>query len=154
MKTVYIFFGEMGSGKSYCGERFAKGQGYKFFEGDSVLTPRMLARVSKFRSVSEEILQEYMDVLADAIADQMEDCENLVVAQAFYRDEDRKSMITFLECLGYCVKMWWVRVRTWRNVQNLFTRQDGWKWFLYWLMNKPFFQRPTHPYQECLNIYR
>lgn len=154
MKTVYIFFGEMGCGKSYCGSRYAEGQGFKFFEGDSVLTPRMLARVSKFKSVNEEILQEYMDVLADAIADQMEDCDNLVVSQAFYRDEDRKSMITFLECLGYQVKMWWVRTRTWRNIENLFTRPNGWKWFLYWLINKPFFQKPTHPYQEVINIYR
>lgn len=153
MKTVYIFFGEMGSGKSYCGSRYAEKHGFKFFEGDSVVTPRMLERVRKFKSISEEILEEYMDVLADAIADQMDDCDNLVVSQALYRDEDRKSMITFLQCLGYQVEMWWVQIKWHRNIQNLLTRPSGWKWALYWLINKPFFQRPTHPHQLFYNIY-
>ena len=153
MKTIYIFFGEMGSGKSYRGSRFAKDQDFKFFEGDSVVTPKMMERVRKFKPISKEMLEEYMDVLADAIADQMVDTENLVVSQAFYRDEDRKSMITFLECLGYRVKMWLVKVRFWQNVKNLLTRQDGWKWIMYWLINKPFFQTPTHEYQILYNIY-
>lgn len=153
MKTVYIFFGEMGSGKSHCGQRFAKSHDFKFFEGDSVVTPRMLDRISKFKSISEDILEEYMDVLADAIADQMDDCDTLVVSQALYRDEDRKSMITFLQCLGYQVEMWWVVTRWHRNIQNLLTRQNGWKWALYWLINKPFFQKPTHPHRLFYNIY-
>ena len=153
MKTVYILFGEMGCGKTYVGSRYAEKHGFKFFEGDSVITPRMLERVSKFKAISEDILEEYMDVLADAIADQMADTDHLVVSQAFYRDEDRQSMITFLQCLGYQVRMWWVRVSFWQNVRNLLTRDNGWKWTLYWLINKPFFQKPTHEHDIYYNIY-
>jgi len=153
MKTVYIFFGEMGSGKSYVGSRFAQSKDFKFFEGDSVVPPRMMERVSKFKSISEDMLEEYMDALADAIADEMTTCDNLVVSQALYRDEDRKSLKLFLECLGYRVQMYWVQTRWHRNIQNLLTRQNGWKWVLYWLLNKPFFQKPTHECQIWQNIY-
>lgn len=153
MKTVYILFGEMGCGKTYCGSRYAKRHGFKFFDGDSVITPRMLERVSKFKAISEDILEEYMDVLADSIADQMVDNDHLVVSQALYRNEDRESLKIFLECLGYQVRMWWVQVSFWRNFQNLLTRKDGWKWALYWLINKPFFQKPTHDHQIFYNIY-
>lgn len=153
MKTVYILFGEMGCGKTYVGSQYTKVSGFKFFDGDSVITPRMLERVSKFKAISEDIIEEYMDVLSDAIADQMEDCENLVVSQALYRNEDRKSMITFLECLGYQVKMYWVQVPFFQNIQNLLTRDNGWKWVLYWLINKPFFQKPTHEHTIYYNIY-
>lgn len=154
MKTVYIFFGEMGSGKSYCGSQYAEKHEFKFFEGDSVVTPRMLERVSKFKAISEDILEEYMDVLADSIVDQMVDCDHLVVSQALYRNKDRESLKVFLECLGYRVRMWWVRVPLWRNVQNLLTRDNGWKWVLYWFINKPFFQKPTHDYQIFYNTYK
>src|SRR5258706_12629861 len=140
MKTVYILFGEMGCGKTYCGSRYAEKHDFKFFDGDSVITPRMLERVSTFRSISEDILEEYMDVLADAIADQMVDNDHLVVSQALYRNKDRESLKIFLECLGYRVRMWWVQVPLWRNFDNLLTPNGGWKWVFYWLLNKPLFQ--------------
>ncbi len=152
MKTVYILFGEMGCGKTYCGSRYAKKHGFKFFDGDSVVTPKMLDKVAHFKPLTRELVEEYMDVLSDAIADQMSECDCLVVSQALYSDEDRKSLKLFLESLGYRVRMWWVQVRLWRNVQNLLTRQDGWKWVLYWLFNKPFFQKPTHEHDIFPNI--
>jgi gluconate kinase len=154
MKTVYILFGEMGCGKTYCGSRYAERHGFRFFDGDSVITPRMLDKVSRFKPISEDILEEYMDVLSNSIADQMISCDYLVVSQALYMNKDRESLKLFLESLGYRVRMWWVRVPLWRNVQNLLSRKDGWKWALYWLINKPFFQKPTHEHQIFYNIYR
>lgn len=154
MKKITIFFGEMGCGKTYCGSQYAKRHNLKFFEGDSVVTPRMLERVSKFRPIPRSILEEYIDVLSNAIADQAEGCDHLIVSQALYLNEDRESIKIFLETLGYEVRFWLVRVRMWRNFQNLLTRQDGWKWALYWLINKPFFQKPKHEHQIFHNIYR
>lgn len=143
----------MGCGKTYCGSQYAERHDFKFFDGDSVVTPRMLEKVSKFKPITRDILEEYMDVLADSIADQMVNCDHLVVSQALYGNEDRQSLKVFLECLGYRVRMWWVQVPLWRNVQNLLTRKDGWKWVFYWLFNKPFFQKPTHEHQVFYNIY-
>jgi shikimate kinase len=153
MKTVYILFGEMGCGKTYRGSRFAEGRGVRFFDGDSVITPKMLEKVSQFKAIPRQILEEYIDVLSESIAKELETCDELVVSQALYMDSDRKNLKVFLECLGYEVRMWWVRVPLWRNVQNLLTRQNGWRWILYWLLNKPFFQKPTHDHDILLNIY-
>jgi len=153
MKTVYILFGEMGCGKTYCGSRYAKEYGFKFFDGDSVIPPRMLERVSKFQSISRDMLDEYMDVLSESIDEQMADCNDLIVSQALYMDEDRRDLKVFLECLGYKVRMWWVQVPFVQNMQNLWTRPSGWKWVLYWLFNKPFFQKPTHEYEVLYNMY-
>lgn len=153
MKTVYILFGEMGCGKTYCGSRYAKEQGLQFFDGDSVITPRMLEKVSKFAPIPEYILQEYMDVLFNAIADQMQTCDDLVVSQALYRNSDREDLRIFLESHGYNVRMWWVQCKWHRNIQNLLTRDKGLKWVFYWLINKPFFQKPQHEHNVFHNVY-
>lgn len=153
MKTVYIFFGEMGCGKTYQGSRFAERHNFKFFEGDSVITPRMLEKVSRFAPIPEDVLEEYMDVFFNAIVDNMNTCDNLVVSQALYRDKDREELRVFLESFGYKVVMYWVVCKWHRNIENLFTREKPWRWFFYWLINKPFFQKPKHEHQVWRNIY-
>lgn len=153
MKTVYILFGEMGCGKTYQGTAYAKRHDFKFFDGDSVVTPAMLERVSKFKPIPRDVLEEYMDVLFNAIADQMRDCDHLVVSQALYMNADREELKTFLESFGFQVRMWWVKCRWHRNIQNLLTRENGWKWVFYWLINKPFFQKPKHEHDIFYNVY-
>jgi gluconate kinase len=153
MKTVYILFGEMGCGKTYQGSRYAERHDFKFFDGDSVITPRMLEKVKAFKPIPEDVLEEYMDTLFNAIADQMQDTDNLVVAQALYRNEDRELLKTFLESFGFRVVMWWVVSKWHRVIDGLLTRENGWKWVLYWLINKPFFQKPKHEHQVWRNVY-
>lgn len=159
MKKITIFFGEMGCGKSYCGSRYAQKLGMDFFEGDSVVTPAMMERVSKFQPLTKEMVEEYIGVLSDCIADKMVeselrfDFEGLVVSQALYRDEHRRSLTSFLEALGYQVRWRWVKVSAWRNMKNLLTRPNGWKWVYYWMLNKPFFQKPSHEHYVFDNRY-
>jgi len=157
MKKITIFFGEMGCGKTYCGSSYAERHGFEFFEGDSVVPPRMLEKVLQFKPLTQDIVEEYMDILSNAIADRAEKMvtsPTLIVSQAMYRNEDRESMKNFLESLGYEVRFWWVKVPLWRNVKNLLTRKDGWKWVYYWLINKPFFQSPKHEHDIYYNTYR
>lgn len=152
MKTVTILFGEMGCGKTYCGSRYAEKHGLKFFDGDTVVTARMMNKILHFKPITPAMLQEYMEILAQAIADRMVDCDHLMVAQALYLDENRKFLQTFLQSLGFEVKFWWVKVSFWRNIKNLLTRERGWKWVFYWLFNKSFFQKPSHYYEKFTNI--
>jgi gluconate kinase len=153
MKRITIIFGEMGCGKTYWGKRYAAIQNLEFFEGDSVLIPEMVERVQQFKPIPREVIEKYIDVLANAIADKMETCDELVVSQALYLDEDRKALKLFLECQGFEVRMWWLQNKWWRNINNLLTRDNGLKWVYYWLINKPFFQKPTHEHQLAYNIY-
>lgn len=153
MKTVYIFFGEMGCGKSYCASHFAEKHGYHFFEGDSVITPRMKERVANFKPLTRDMIEEYIEALSNAIVDKMQEYEYLVVAQALYINEDREALKLFLESFGCRVRMWLVKVSFWRNIQNLLQRDKPWSWVYYWLINKPFFQKPKHEYQVYPNLY-
>jgi gluconate kinase len=152
-KTVYVLFGEMGCGKTYQGSAYAKRHDFKYFDGDSVITPRMLEKVSRFAPIPNDVLCEYMAVLFTAIDDQTQGCDQLVVSQALYRNKDRECLRLFLESNGYQVRMWWVQCKWHRNIQNLLTRPHGWKWVWYWLINKPFFQKPTHQHSVFYNVY-
>ena len=153
MSTITIFFGEMGCGKSYSALRYAERHGFKFFEGDTAITPRMLELVKQFKPLPRDVVKGYVEHLCDKIVEQALGCAHLVVAQALYLNEDRQFLKAHLEALGYNVRMWHVKVQPWRNFQNLLSRDRPWKWVYYWLMNKPFFQKPNHEYQVYYNYY-
>ena len=146
MKNVIILFGEMGGGKNFWGERMAQDLGYTFFDGDTVVTQEILERVQNFKALNREMVERYIDHLCEEIANRIEAAPGLVVAQALYFDEDRKALGLFLRSLGYNVRFKWVRPTFWRNLKQIYSRDNGFRWVLYWLMNKPWFQKPTHEY--------
>lgn len=146
-KDIKILFGEMGGGKNYWGEKIAQDNGYTFLDGDTLATPEMINRVSQFKSMTRKMIIEYIDKLTIAISEQARQANNgLVVAQALYFDEDRKIMRYALTHVGFNVQFIWVKTPFWRNLNQIFSRPEGFKWSLYWLANKPFFQKPTHPH--------
>ena len=148
MKNVTILFGEMGGGKNYHGEKMAKWFGDVFFDGDTVIPPEMAERVANFKPLTRDMIDSYIDILIDEIDRRAIKSENgLIVAQALYFNQDRKEIKFCLEQLGYRVIMCWVRPSFWRNFKQIQSRPNGWRWVLYWLMSKPFFQKPTHEYQ-------
>jgi gluconate kinase len=146
MKEITILFGEMGGGKNYWGEIIANTMNVPFFDGDDVVTPEMLERVKGFKSLTREMIIRYVNGLANVIADKAEQSNGLVVAQALYLDEDRLFLQKFLQCLGYRVRFIWIKTSFWRNLKQIYSRKSGLRWVFYWLMNKPFFQPPTHHY--------
>jgi gluconate kinase len=148
---IHIFFGEMGSGKSHCGKQYAKENDINFFEGDSVLTPRMKERVSRFMPLTEDILAEYMTVLGASILQMMKTCNRLVVAQAIYSDSHRKGLKALLESHDYSVQMIWVKAPLLHNIRYLMTRESKVRWLLYWAASKPFFEKPTHDHEVLYN---
>lgn len=146
MKSIIILFGEMGTGKNYWGEKMADELGYTFFDGDTVVTQEILERVQKFKALNRQMIEKYINRLCEEVADRTDVAPGLVVAQALYFDEDRKTLGLFLRSLGYNVRFKWVRAPFWRNLQQIYSRNNGLRWVLYWLMNKPWFQKPTHEY--------
>lgn len=147
MKTITILFGEMGSGKNYWGEYLAsRAPNASFFDGDTVVPREMAERVSNFRPLTREVVAAYIDILIEEIELRAENTRHLFVAQALYFEQDRKEIKSYFESLGYCVQLMWVNPPWWRNARQILNRKQGFKWLLYWLFNKPFFQKPTHPY--------
>lgn len=147
MSNIIILFGEMGGGKNYWGEQMAEQLGYAFFDGDDAATPDMIARVSKFKPLTREIVQHYINQLTSTIVE-MARYDDLVIAQALYFDQDRRYIHYILTCLGHRVTFKWVKPGFWQNLKQVYSRPRGLRWALYWLMNKPFFQKPTHDYEQ------
>lgn len=163
MKAVYILFGEMGSGKSYYAvNKFVnglEGPAPGFLEGDSVLTPEMVERAKNFKHFTKEMVSSFIkDNLYPEIVkllNQREvhprypDYKALVVSQALYSNQDRLDLIKMLSDNGIEVMMIWVKPPFLQNLKQLWSRPKGLKWVLYWLLNKPFFQKPTH---HCITL--
>lgn len=148
MKEIIILFGEMGGGKNYHGERLAKEKGYLFLDGDTVADQEMVERVSQFKPLTREIVAAFVARLVTTISILASTFSGMVVAQALYFDEDRLWIEWFFTQLGYDVKFVWIRPSFFRNMKQIYSRPRGFRWVLYWLMNKPWFQKPTHEYKE------
>lgn len=141
---VIVFFGEMGSGKSWCAKRFAESAGHEFFEGDSVVTHELLDRSGRFKPIPRGVIREFVQVLSRAVVDRAAatTVPTLVVAQALYLEEDRLAFGRYLEEHGLAVSWQWVRTPIIKHVRNLLTRPKGLRWVGYMLMSKPFFEAP------------
>jgi hypothetical protein len=154
MKTIHIFFGEMGVGKNYHAERYAKEHRCVFFDGDSVIPPKMKERITNFQSLDELTVKGYivMHLLPAIYQRAVLSVDDLVVAQALYRNASRLSIRDFLEGKGFRVRFHWVIPSVWQNLKQLWTDR-GYRWVWYWLRNKPFFQFPSHAYTPHRSDY-
>jgi gluconate kinase len=147
MKKIVILFGEMGAGKNYWGEFLRPYLDMPFFDGDTVATPEMAERVAKFQPLTPEIVSNYVQILAQETLIRVRQYPNqeLMVGQALYLDEHRLFLQKFFQEKGYTVQFLWVKPPFWRNLRQIFSRKKGFLWAIYWLINRPFFQKPTHP---------
>ncbi len=147
MTNITILFGEMGAGKNYWGEKLAQEENATFFDGDTVATPEMKDRVAKFYPLNKQLIEEFIAVLLSAIVMKADDLGNLVVAQALYNNDDREFIEEMLSRQGFRVRFYWIKTSFWCNLKQLFSRPKGFWWVIYWLMNKPYFEKPTHRYR-------
>lgn len=151
-KRIVLFFGEMGSGKSYLGKRYAEENDLTFVEGDRLLSPEMRARVERFLPPTKEQLDSLIESLRTNVATLARVLpRGVVVSQALYRNEHRQALIDFWGSAGYEVTCFWVRPSFRQNMDQLLSRRRGFRWVLYWLVSKPWFQSPSHPAVELLN---
>jgi shikimate kinase len=141
MKEVIILVGEMGCGKTYWGKKIANELGLEFYDGDKSLPYDMKDRVARFIPLTKEMVDDYIhNHLAPAIRWLVKD-DGLVVAQALYMKEHRDFLKKHLEKNGCVVTYWYLQTPFWQNLKQLWSRPKGFRWILYWLMNKPFFQK-------------
>lgn len=148
MKTVILLFGEMGAGKSYWGKQIAAERAnIKFIEGDLYVPVEMSERIARMLPPTKDQIEELIRDLLGAVDEYLEIYDGVVVSQALYRNLHREFMIDYWLGKGYEVHPIWVKVGFWQNLRQLWKRErGGLKWVLYWLMNKPFFEKPTHPH--------
>jgi gluconate kinase len=141
LDQITILYGEMGCGKSYFGRNIAKVWGLEFLEGDSLAPPEMVDRVKNFRFLPQEMLNKFIHVhLFEGIVKAAAGPRRLVVAQALYNRESRARLRRQLEAVGFKVAMVHIKTPFWRNLRQILRRPKGFRWAIYWLLSKPFFQ--------------
>lgn len=147
MSLVIMFVGEMGSGKNYWGEKWSRELDIPFFDGDSVITPEMAERVKNFKGLTPELIDDYVyNHLGPAIFLLAEE-DHLIVAQALYLEKHRAWLVRQLEERGHRVRLIHLATPFFQNMAQLWSRDNGLKWILYWLLNKPFFQKLKTPHE-------
>jgi gluconate kinase len=139
--TIYLLFGEMGTGKNYIGERLAEHLGCQFFDGDDWIPLHLQSKIDRCESLTLEEVSEYVD---DDLIPQLKNIqastEMAVVAQALYRENDRYEI---QDELGDQVV--WIHVvppSRWTHMWRLLSRKNGFRWALLGLMSKPYFEAP------------
>lgn len=149
-KVIVVLFGEMGSGKSYMGKKIAQANGLDFIEGDDFIPFDMKERTDRFLPPTKQDLRGFVDTMKLSAKLKAIDSKNgIVLSQALYVNEHREELMEYWKKFGYDVDMLWVKVGFWRNLKQLWSRPKGLRWIIYWLISKPFFQKPKHP---CINI--
>jgi gluconate kinase len=149
-KTIFILFGEMGCGKTFYGRQMATNRSQtgfhtRFWDADEAATQDMIDCIDEFKPMNRDMISRYVNILKTSIVRKAEEASSdLIISQALYMDEHRQQIIDHLELLGYTVHPYWVRCSLLTNAKRLLSRERGRGWLFYWLMNKPFFQRPKH----------
>lgn len=138
---IYLIFGEMGIGKNHVGEKLAQYIDCPFFDGDTVIPKSMIENVLIFKPLTAKDIDNYVtNHLIPGIEQRYK--EKLVVAQTLYRAEHREQIRTHFG--EERVKLIWIPARPiTEHFKRLLSRENGWGWVKYGLLNKPFFQNPS-----------
>src|ERR1041384_2177923 len=91
---IFFLFGLLGAGKNFVGKIFAEEFGFNFYDADRDLTPAMTAAIANHRKFSEQMRDEYFEIVISRIAQLKEDHEKLVVAQALFKNRNRAQIST------------------------------------------------------------
>lgn len=151
-QDIHIFFGEMGGGKTFLGQRFAEQHGLEYLDGDRFMPPKMKEKVERFSSLNKKLVFELVWRLSHETMEQASKTENgLVVSYAFYRAWHRHWFNNYLVSGDFVPHWYWVRPPLIRHAKQLLGRERGKRWLLYWLRNKPFFQKPSHWHTKILH---
>lgn len=154
-KLAILLFGEMGAGKSHFGRQLAERENCLFVEGDDCMPDDMHAVVKKFGVVTDEMTSKLVANLITTLTAMQRCClgsaDGVVLAQALYKERDRVALVEALKAAGYVVEVGWVRAGFLQNVRQLWARDRGLRWVLYWLASKPFFEYPKLTHVEVRN---
>ena len=136
---LYLLFGEMGVGKNYVGERLAKHLGCEFYDGDFSMPEDMKDRVKRFSFLPAKMIDRFVVYLMQDIYYLLRDHEDVVVSQALYKEEHRQTIWNQFPSARLIHV---VPPSTYVHLSRILARPRGYRWALYCLMSKPFFQKP------------
>jgi len=91
---LIILFGPIGVGKSYIGKLLSSHYDFYYEDGDNWLTPEMLSVIEKRMHFTQEMIDNFVDVMITNIAALFESGhKNIVISQALYRQKNREKIL-------------------------------------------------------------
>jgi gluconate kinase len=90
---IFILFGLSGSGKNFAGELLAKNFDFYFWDADTMLPPTMRAAIQKQEVFTQAMRDEFTQIIIENIRILNKEHPNLAVAQALYKEKNRKQII-------------------------------------------------------------
>src|SRR5687767_12930795 len=89
---LIFLFGHPGVGKNYVGDVLEQHFDYYFWDADLALTTEMKEYIHKKQIFTQEMRDQFVQIIIKEIAKLLETHKNLVVAQALYKEKNRKQL--------------------------------------------------------------
>jgi gluconate kinase len=89
---LIFLFGLSGAGKSYCGKLFAERSGYYFYDLDADMTPAMQQAIREGRSFTDQIRDEFFEVVCKRIGELKLERPKIIFAQGAYKERHRDQV--------------------------------------------------------------
>lgn len=91
---LVILFGLAGSGKNYVGQIFKKYSNFHFWDADVLLTEEMKECISKKQSFTQNMRDNYTDIIIKHIKTLTAKHENVVISQGLYKNQNREQIFS------------------------------------------------------------
>lgn len=102
-KSLVIFFGKTGAGKSYAAKMFAEAFGYYFYDADLDLTVEMREAIAKGLVFSDEMRFKYFEVVKEKTKELLKLNLKVALAQGFFKNKNRSK---FIEAFPFAKFIW------------------------------------------------
>lgn len=92
--NIYIFFGQSGAGKSFLANQLQENNGFLHFDGDQILSPKMINFITQGKVFTQSMVDEYTELLKQKIRFFYETSNGtVIISQGLYRNKNRLEIL-------------------------------------------------------------
>ena len=89
---IIVLFGLLGCGKNYVGKIFEE-LDFHLYDADQDLTPRMKRAIANHKIFTDQMRDEYFDIVIGKIIELKKSHRDLVIAQALFKNKHRQKIL-------------------------------------------------------------
>jgi gluconate kinase len=143
---IIFLFGLLGCGKNYVG-KILEEFGFHLYDADQDLTPPMKSAIANHQVFTEQMRDEYFDIVICKVAELKNNHRDLVVAQALFKNKHRwKILNAFPEAT-----LVWVKCAPELISDRLTARTNHIAGKSYGELVNSHFEIPTMPFEVVMN---
>ena len=100
-RMIKLMFGKAGSGKSYIGKLSSLIYGFHFHDADEDLPERFRRAIENQEKVTEEVREEYIEIIIATIRRLMLTNKDICICQALFRNKYREKILEAIPSIEY-----------------------------------------------------